>query len=181
MNITECYNIDGIIRELEAAFQIDGSDFEERDIDIVIKNVKTRICRQYQIDLSEHKVDSAEFEVGVYRNAVSIFIDNIARIHAKICGYCQIARYLTSMQVSLSDVNYLGYTEESLKTMLQALQRKATLPMAEDAINSVKLKLSTINNCREKRLFMLAIVSHAIGFNEVTAAVAEILYLGSLR
>lgn len=181
MNITECYDTDSIIRELETAFQINGSDFEERDLDLVIRNVKTRIGRQYQIDLSENKIDSAELEVGVYRNAVSIYIDNIARIHAKLCGLCQIARYMTYVQVSLSSVNYLGYTETTLKTMLVALQRKVTLPMAEEAINSVKVKLGTINNCREKRLFMLIVISHALGFYEVTAAIAEILYLGSMK
>ncbi|MCI9050729.1 MAG: hypothetical protein HFI05_02205 [Lachnospiraceae bacterium] len=181
MDITGCYSIDAIIRELEIAFQIDGSDFEERDMNIVIQNVKTRIGRQYQIDLTSTKINAIELELGVYRNAIALFIDNIARLHAKICGLCQVERFLTSSQVSLSDVNYLGYTEDSLKTLLVALQRKVTLPLATDAINSIKDKLGSISNCREKRLCLLIIIADAIGFPEVVAAIAEILYIGMIR
>ena len=90
-------------------------------------------------------------------------------------------RFLTSSQVSLSDVNYLGYTEDSLKTLLVALQRKVTLPLATDAINSIKDKLGSISNCREKRLCLLIIIADAIGFPEVVAAIAEILYIGMIR
>ena len=181
MDITSCYDIDSIIREFEAAFQVDGTDFEERDVDVILKNVKTRVGRQYQVDLTEFKIDSPEFDIGVYHNAAALFIDNVARLHAKLCGLCQICRYLTVVNISLSDINFLGYTEESLKTMLQALQRKATLPMAEEAVQSVKRKLGSINNCREKRLFLIMVISYTIGFHEVTASVAELLYLGGLR
>lgn len=181
MDITNCYNIEAIIRELEVAFQIDGSDFEEHDMNVIIKNVKARIGRQYQIDLTDTKINSVELELGVYRNAAVLFIDNVARLHAKLCGLCQIERFLTTSQVSLSDVNYLGYTEESLKTLLIALQRKITLPLATDAINSIKDKLGYISNCREKRLCMLIIIADAIGFSEIVAAIAEILYIGMIR
>ena len=86
MNIQSLYTtigLDGIITELEAALQIDGKDYEEASFDTVIGNVKQRINRMYQIDLSLGKVNDISFESGIYKAAVSLFIDNVASIHAR--------------------------------------------------------------------------------------------------
>ena len=181
MNITGCYNLHTIICELETILQIDGADLEERNMDVVIRNVKTRISRQYQIELADYKIDSDELAVGPYRNALSIFIDNVARVHGKLSGYGQIARYLTNIQISLSSINYLGFVQTELKALLIALQRKRTAVDTTDAVKAIKDRLGSINICWEKRLFILLIVSEALGFNELTAAIAEILYLSVVR
>lgn len=181
MNITECYDLHSLIRELEAALQIDGVDFEEKDIDVIIKNVRTRISRQYQINLSEYKIDSAEFDLSESRESVILFIENIARIHAKFCGYAQIERYTTNSSISLSSINWLGFTEDTLKVTLKALQRKVLIPKAIDNIQAIKGKLGTINNCWEKRLFVLMVIASDLGFDELMACIAEILFQGTLK
>lgn len=179
MNITERYDLHAIIKELEFAFQIDGPDFEERDIDVMIKNIRKKISREYNIDVVEYKVNSAEVEMSPERGSISLFIDNILRIHSKFCGYEQIERYNTMSGISLSAVNYLGFTEESFEKTLKALQRAVLLPKAETAIEAIKGKLGTVNNCWEKRLCILMIVAHELGFDELTASIAEILYQGT--
>ncbi len=181
MKIADCYDLHALIRELEVAFQVDGSDFEERDIDVLVKNVKTRVSRQYQIDVLSYKVDADELTMSESRKAVVLFIDNIARIHSKLCGYAQLVRYKAANEISLSDINYLGFEETSLKTTLVAMQREHYLPQVEENIAAIKTKLGVINNCWEKRLFVLAVVAYELGCSEVTACIAEILYQGMIK
>lgn len=178
MTVTEAYDLDNILREAEATFQIDGADYEEQDVDIVVRNVKQRLGRQAQIDFEKYKVTDPEISQGYYRSQVVMLTDSVALLHGRLCGAIHIQRYLTVSPVSLKDVNYLGYTEQSMRAVLMALQRKETAPAATDAIKAIKSKLGVVVSCREKRLFMLIIIADAIGYPEIVAAVAEMLYQG---
>lgn len=178
MEVTEAYDLDNILREAEATFQIDGKDYEEHDLDFVIKNVKQRLGRQARIDFEKYKVTDPEISQGLYRVQAMMLTDSVAMLHGRLCGAVHIQRYLTTSPISLSDVNYLGYTEQSMRAVLMALQRKETAPAAADAIRAIKEKLGAVASCREKRLFMLIIVADAIGYPEIVAVIAEMLYQG---
>lgn len=180
MTVTEMYDIDSILREAEATFQIDGQDYEEHDMDVVIRNVKQRLGRQARIDFEKYKITDPEISQGFYRAQAVMLTDSVAMLHGRLGGAVHIQRYLTSSPVSLSDVNYLGYTEESMRGVLRALQRKETAPKAVNAVKAIKEKLGAVISCREKRLFMLIIIADAIGYPEIVAVVAEILYQGMI-
>lgn len=181
MNITDCYDLPSLIREMEAALQIEDADFEEQDMDIIISNVKKRISRQYQINLSDYKINADELAFSDFRKSLSLFVDNIARIHAKFAGYAQIERYHTKYQTDLNKINYLGFDEKSLRTALLAIHTKIMQPRVTDVIKAIKGKLGTINTCIEKRLFMLIVITHELGFNEVAACISEIFVQGTIK
>lgn len=178
MNIAEIYDINRIIINLEIAFQIDGTDYAEKNIDTIIKNIKNRIIRQYQVDLTNNKITDDAIAMGRSRNQASLFIENVANLHSQLCGYLQIVRYTSYVTVKPINVNYLGFTDKSLMGFLQLCIRQSTIPAAANPMEAVKLKVSSINNCIEKKLFLILIVAYELGFNEVMAAIAEILYLG---
>jgi len=180
VTVTETYDLDSILREAEVTFQIDGRDYEESDVEYVLQNVKQRLGRQAQIDFGKHKVSDPEVSQGIYRTQAGMLTSSVAMLHSRLCGVAHIQRYLVSSPVSLRDVNYLGYTEQSMRSVLIALQRRETAPAVVDAIKAIKEKLGTVANCREKRLFMLVVVADAIGYPEIVAAVAELLYQGML-
>lgn len=181
MNVEMNYNLSDIVHELEVALQIDGKDFEEKDMDILIRNVRMRIENQYALDLTSYKLSDVELQIEPYRPRTAILLDNITCIHSKLCGFFQIARYLTRLDVSLDSINYLGFEEEGLKLVLEKLQRKSTMKEADEALRAIKNKLQTISSCMEKRLFVLLVVSHDLGLDEVVAAIAEILYMAARR
>ncbi|MBQ2885816.1 MAG: hypothetical protein IJE43_18995 [Alphaproteobacteria bacterium] len=181
MNIMSCYSLHDIVSSLELALQIEGSDLRETDMNRMLDNVKLKINRQYAIDIINFKVDDPEIEGSPMRSETELFIENIAVFHEKLCGYCHIRRYLTSSEVSLEDVNYLGITKESMEKNLIALQRLCYKPRVEQFIEVVKQKLPTISNSLEKRLFILLIVCWEIGFSEISAAIAEILYQSKVK
>lgn len=186
MVISDCYRLHDIIRELETALCIDGSYYDERDYDKMLSLIKTGIDREYHLDLSSYKIGDAELSSTVYNTAQVLFVDNIALIHSKICGACQIARYKTHVPLSLVDLNYLGFTRETLKPTLLALQREKILAndknyRAKEAIEAIKAKLVTLNLTWEKRILVLMLVSYDLGMYEITAAIDELLYLSLLE
>ena len=180
MNIVECYSLHDIVKELELALQIEDNDLREPDIDKLLDNIKLKINRQYNVDLSEYKINSTELELSQQRESAVIFIDNIAAIHAKLCGYCQIRRFLTTSDISLDNVNYLGFVPNHLTKTLKAIQRATLKPKAEEGIKAIKGKLASISNSWEKRLFVLLVVCNELGFPEVTASIAEVLFQSTI-
>lgn len=178
MNITDMYDIERILLNLEAALQIDGMDYAEKNIDTILTNVKNRIIRSYQVDLTKCKITDESLSIGRSRNQAALFIENIAQLHAQLCGYLQIVRFNAYVTIRPVNVNYLGFQDKSLMSFLQLCMRQSTIPSMDNAMQAVKLKVSTINNCVEKKLFLIMIVSYELGFNEIMAACAEILYLG---
>jgi len=175
MDIQSCYRLEDIIKELEMALQISGSDFEEKDVDAIIKNVKARIGRQYQLDMT-YKLNAPELNAPAYRDSLDGYLDILSGLHAKLCGYGQLVRFRAKNDISLYDINYLGYTPDSLKEILDAFQRDKFRYMSEPHIVGFKEKLKSISTCTEKRLFVLLVISCELGLPEITATIAELLY-----
>lgn len=183
MDIRQIYVVGGLenlLTELEVAIKLSGKDYAESSYDTIVRNVKQRINKEYQIDLNLGKINDVSFETGIYKAAVSLFIDNMAMIHSKLCAYCQICRYTVHNDISLSSINYMSCTEDSMKQTLKVLQREKTRVKAEEAIETMKTKIMTIKTSNEKRLFMLLLLTYDFGLYEITACIAEILYLGGV-
>ena len=178
MTISDNYVIDEILTQLEIALQIDGVDYAEKDVNVIVNNVKTRIARQYNVDLKGTNITDSTLFIDKFRSASVLFVDNVTRIHSMLCGYLQIVRYKAVVLVRPGNVNYLGFNDKELLQFLSLCQREVTLPRVREGMESIKNKLASINNCREKRLFLILVVSYELGFYEVMAAIAEILYLG---
>lgn len=183
MDIRQIYTVgglDSLLTEMEVAIKLSGKDYTENSYDAILRNVKQRINKEYQIDLTLGKVNDISFETGIYKAAVSLFIDNMAMIHSKFCAYCQICRYTVHNDISLSSINYMSYTEDSMLLTLKMLQKEKTRVRADESIEAMKTKIMTIKTSNEKRLFMLLLLSYDIGLYEITACIAEILYLGGV-
>lgn len=181
MTLTELNNdLLKIITDLELALLIDARDYAIKDINVVIDRVKERINIQYQVDLLNMPIGSTEWALSAQKGSLLLFMGNVLELQNRLSGYCQIARYHTRIDVSLDRVNYLGQTKESMRLVLMALQREKTIASAEKALDVIKLKLASINNCIEKRLFVVMLVAYELQLFELSATLAEILYLGGI-
>lgn len=176
MNIGECYDLHSIIKELELALQIEDGDLRETDMDKLMANIKKKIAIQYNVDLTGFKINSPEIELSQRREDAALFIENIARIHAKLCGYAQVKRYLYTNEISMEDINYLGLTRDSFKKNIIAMEREYFQPRVSSFIEVLKQRLPNISNSWEKRLLVLAVVTIELGFTEVAASIAEIIH-----
>lgn len=180
MNITDMYDINRILLDVEVALQIDGQDYAEKDVDVILENVMGRIIRQYQLDLHGIKVTDESLYIGKSRSSTVLFVENIANLHAKLCGYLQIVRFTGQVSIKPKNINFMGFTEKGFKSFFIAAMKMYTQPNITDAMKAVKGRFGSINSCIEKKLIMIMIVAYEFGFNELVATVAEILYLGMM-
>lgn len=178
MVISDLYDIGRIVLDIEVALQIDGKDYSEKDVDVILENIRNRIIRQYQIDLHGRKVNDDSLYIGKSRSQAVLFIENIAALHAKLCGYLQIVRYNKIVTIKPVNINYMGFTQKTFQSFFMAAMGASTMPNIKDAVNAIKRKFGSVNSCIEKKLILILIVAYEFGLYELVASIAEILYLG---
>lgn len=178
MDISVLYDINDISIDLEKALMIDGPDYAERDFSVILNNVRQRIIRQYQLDLTNAKIYDESLYIGKQRSSASMLVENISIIHARLCGYLQIARYSGEIIIKPINVNYLGIQQKSIRGVLQLCMRRKTVESAKNGMLVFESRIGSLSNCLEKKMFLLMTVSYELGFYEIVAAIAEILYLG---
>lgn len=178
MTISDMYDINRIVTNVELALLIDGKDYGEKDTETILHNVRNRIIRQHQIDLTGVKISDDSLYIGKTRSQAVLFVENIAQLHSMLCGYLQIVRFSKQVQINPININYMGFTPKSFLSFLIAAMNSNTMPNIDTAMKAIKNKFSSINNCIEKRLILIMIIAYEFGFYELVSAIAEILYLG---
>lgn len=178
MGISETYDIQRIIRDIEVALQIDGGDYGEKDVDTILSNIYMRIIRQYQLDLRGKSIYDESFYLGKSKDYAVLFVDNISALHSRLCGYLQIVRYTKYVTIKPANINWMGFRDKSLLSFFISAMDKNTIEDIHTAVQAIKGKFRSINMCTEKRLILILIVAYELGFNELVAAISEILYLG---
>lgn len=168
----------GVINEMEVALCIDGEDYATRDVDMSIKRIKQRIQRQYSLDLSGTLSDM--YAGTIIGDEVKNFLDNMQFMYNRICGCSHYFRYIGQVPINLSKINYLGITKESMLGVLKLLQCEGRHESLSGAMEQIKSKIGTIPMSIEKKLYMILYVSHTMELYELSAVVAEILYLGGI-
>ncbi len=175
MNISTMYDLKKIIRELEVQLHIDGQDYAEKNVDVIIKNIKIRLLREYQLDFSQSKITDME---GINSAASALFTDAIFVSHSRLAGYLANCMYLNSISVTPVHINYAGLTRESFISFLTYASKEKYNSTIEEYISTLKLKFGSINICDEKKLILIIIVARELGFDEIASVIAQILYLG---
>ena len=179
MQISDMYDITRIVRDIETALCIDGVDYGEKDIDTIVENVTNRIIVQHQIDLHGRTLTDDVLYVGRARSSTVLFVENLAFMHARLCGYsAAIVRYNRRVTIRPVNINYMGFTTETLKSFFMAAQMEATMPSINTAISAIGRKFGSVNSCIEKQIILIMIVAYRIGAYELVAGLAEIMYMG---
>jgi hypothetical protein len=187
MNISEVYDLSEILRNLEATLQISGTDYGERDVDVIIENVYKRIYSQYHLDLKQAPLNDESWMLGNKRSDVKTLIDNLSLLHAKLSGYCECIRYKRDttgvsqeILVRARNINYCGASAGGFFNFLKAVTLESQINTVGPAFQYIKNKLQTINMCYEKRMLLIMIVSRELGVSEIASACAEIFCIGEL-
>lgn len=178
MVISDLYDINRIVLDIEVALQIDGKDYGEKDVDVIMESIRSRIIRQYQLDLHDRKISDDALYIGKSRSSAVLFVENIAALHARLCGYLQVARYQTRVTIRPININYMGFAKDSLMSFFIAAMASRTLPDCDAAVQAIRKKFGSVNSCIEKKLILILLVCYEFGFNEIVSSIAEIFYLG---
>lgn len=168
----------GVVSELEVALCIDGEDYATRDISMSMSRIKQRLQMQYSIDLSGN-IEEA-YAGAIIGNEVTNFLDNMQFMYNRVCGSAHYFRYVGQIPVNLSKINYLGITKESMLGILKLIQCEGRQESLTTSMEQIKSKIGTIPMSLEKKLYMILYVSYTLKLYELTASIAEILYLGGV-
>lgn len=168
----------GVINELEVALCIDGEDYATRDVDMAMSRIRQRLQRQYSIDLSGRIEDT--YSGYIVGDEVKNFLDNMQFMYNRVCGCGQYFRYVGQVPINLSKINYMGITKTSMLSLLKLLQCEGRHATLYNPMDQIKSKIGTIPMSIEKKMFMCLYVSYMLELYELSASLAEILYLGGL-
>lgn len=178
MYVLDNYNITDIILQLELTLQVDGRDYQERDVETIYQNVLRRISKQYRLDLSNSPITDASWYAGDTRSDAVLLMDNLTHQHGMLCGYLQIVRYIQKIDIKMSTINYAGFTPQSMDNFFLACMSRMSVPNTKEAITAIEKRFGTLGMCPEKRLLLLLMITYRLGLYELVAAIAEIFYLG---
>lgn len=178
MYILDDYNIAKIIFDLEVTLQLDGRDYQEKDVGTIYENVLRRISKQYGLNLKDAPVTDASWYAGERRTDAVLFMDNLTHQHGRLCGYLQIVRYIQKIDIKASNINFAGFTPNSMDNLWIACMSRMLIPNTKEAMMSLEKRFSTLGMCLEKRLLLILMITHRLGLYEIVAAIAEIFYLG---
>lgn len=178
MTISDMYDIDQIVLNIEAALKIDGKDYGEKDVEVIFENVRNRIIVEYKVDLHDKQISDESLYIGPYRDRAMMFVENMAMLHAQLCGWLQIARFTTTINIRPININYMGFAKDSMLSLFIAAMGRRTQPDCAVAMKALQRKFGAVNNCIEKKLILIMLICYEFGFNEIVASIADIFYIG---
>lgn len=187
MTISERYNLSDIVLKIETVLQIDGRDYGERDVSIIMDNIYKRMARQYGLELADKKLTDEELYIGTSREKAFLLLDNIAQLHAQLSGYTQLIRYKSNqagkaknIEVRGRNISYFGASQNGFTNFIRACMFESQVNSVEQAFDFMISKFGTISKCMEKRMLLIMIVARKFGLHELVSCIAEIFLIGEL-
>lgn len=187
MTICENYNLSDIVLKLETVLQIDGRDYGEKDVNVIMDNIYKRILRQYQLDLTETKLTDEELYIGTSREKAILLLDNVTQLHSTLSGYTQIIRYKNSntnkknnIEVRGRNISYSGASQKGFEAFIRACMFEDLISTTDQAFEFIVSKFGTISKCMEKRMLLIMIIARKLGLNELVSCICEIFLIGEI-
>ena len=185
MNISDNYRLADILIKLETTLQIDGRDYGERDIDVIMSNIYKRIQRQYQLDLTDKKLTDDELYVGPTRASAILLIDNISQLFGQLTGYTYILKYRLDktnfnsvVEIKPRNINYAGVSQRNFQQFMARCRVEKTATNTATEFKYIEAKFGEYVKCNEKRLLLIMIVARRLGLNELVCVIADIFMKG---
>lgn len=152
----------------------------EQKVDEVINAAISRLEDSYGFPFDKD-IYQLQSESQLCSDGVSKLLSEVRNCLEQFAFYLQLKLYHKNHTLTLSDVNYLGYSKKQLLTALKYMQdAKEYKVHRESVITPLYNTLNNINMCSNKRLFVILLMLDKLGIKEGVSVVAQLLYLGGL-
>lgn len=175
--ISDFFSLKDILLLFENTLRI---EYEESDCLKIIKSAKQKLENAYQVKLDKPVYD-VQAQNELVSDALNMFLAELAEGVKNLSAFTNMVMFSKIPSISLADVNYLGFTRETLTTALKYLQDKALYEKRQSIIPPLRNAVSNIEMSQIKRLFVIMLVMEELGIKEGVAVVAQHLYIGGLR
>ena len=109
-----------------------------------------------------------------------MFLQELAECLKQLTALTSISMFTKKPPINLADVNYLGFTSETLTTALKYLQDRVCYEKRSTIVPALVGALNNVEMSQIKRLFIVMLVMEKLGIYEGVAACAQLLYIGGL-
>lgn len=176
INDTIAFN--NIITSLESTLCIEISG--DTPVQEIVDDAIARLENTYSCTI-DRDVFSIQAESQLLADSIGLFLKDVQQCLAMLSLYINLKMFHMDMGITLSDVNYLGYSKDQLCTALRYMMYKTEYERHhDDIISPFYNALNNIAICSVKRMFIILLILDKLGISEGVAIVAQFLYLGGL-
>lgn len=178
MSFDNDISFNGFLTSLESTLSLEMQS--EQTVQEIIDAAVIRLENMYACTL-DADLFTIQGENALVADNISHLLRDLQMCLCQIAFYTNLKLYHTNMAITLSDVNYLGYSKAVLLTSLKYLQyEKEAESHREDIIKPLYNTLNNITMCTVKRLFISMLMLDRLGVYEGVAVIAQLLYTGGL-
>jgi hypothetical protein len=171
------FSLQDILLSFENVLRI---EYEEKDASKVIESAKRKLENAYQVKL-DRPIYEVQAQNAFVSESLDSFLEQVIECMKSLTAYTCIVMFTRLNQISLADVNYLGYDEAVLRTALKYLQEKKLYKQRGTIIPALRNAVSNVEMSPVKRLLVIMLVLEEIDLPEIVAAIAQYLYIGAIK
>lgn len=177
--IADLYSLGDILMDCEATLRLQYDEANQNNVAAILKAAKERLENAYQCRLDE-PVYTVQAKNALVANDLEIFVKEAGSCVERLSTLTMLTMFTKKPPINLADVNFLGFTRESLTMALRYLQDKVLYAERGPLIVPIRNALNNIEMSHVKRLFIIMLAFENLGMEEGTAACAALLYLGGV-
>jgi len=171
-------SFNNILTSLESTLSIEmSSDMTVAEtLDAATKRLENTYACTFDKD-----VYALQSESQLIADNINLLLKDVQQCLAMLSFYTNLKLYHMNMGITLSDVNYLGYSKEQLLTALRYLMYENEYKKhSAEIITPLFNTLNNIPMCSVKRMFIILLMLNKLGITEGVSIMAQLLYLGGL-
>lgn len=175
--ISEMITLSSILLNLEQVLKI---EYNEMSSDRIIRSAKAKLENAFQVKFNKSVYD-IQAENRLVADNLNMFLEQIIEALKTLTLFTSNCMFNNNIPINLRDVNYLGFSDESLCVALRYLQNSKTYVQRGDIIPPMRAAVSNIEPCDIKRLFIILFMLDELGIYEGACIPAQLLYLGGRK
>ena len=172
--LTDMFTLQQALLACENTLRI---EYTEKDTNRILTASKHALENAYQCKLDE-PVYVVQAKNELVSENLNVLIVEIAACVQQLAALNSITAFEKRAPINLSDVNFLGFTRESLSTALKYLQDRILYEKRDQIIPALKAALNNVEMSQIKRLFIIMLALEQLGIPEGVAVCAQLLYFG---
>lgn len=163
-----------VLTALENQLRIEHT---QSDIGEVRLQTRQRIEASFGIQINSR---ITEMQNGLTNDSISSFLAQITESLKTLSLLLSVSLFDKKYAETLADVNYLGFSKQSLMTSLKYLQDEKMYARRQDFFPDLVRSIGKIDMSRIKRLLIVMVVLEDLGIDEGVAIIAMYLYSGAV-
>jgi len=175
MSIRSRVSLKDVLLSFENVLRI---EYKDKDVEAILKRSKQAIENSYQIQLGDDIFSMESERSRLVGEALDTFLAQLAECIKSMSLIVSLTLFDKRKDMTLKDVNYLGFNPMQLKTALQYLQDEVLYEKRESFLSSLTRQTSNLSMSEIKRILVITLAMEKLGVKEGVAVMVQYLYLG---